>query len=238
MIERIRIRFKRREKRRSEIEPAEEHVMKLVEGDPKLRAKVRYIFDVLSSDRWGKVPWEQARRMILTHLNNRDAEVIRRGIRHADVYSDPRATLGNILLYMTVGSDAQAEKLKELIKGTKDPDLHRILGIRMFTHQMVQKIPEVGLGAVLEELARKYKYKPEIIEQIKEIKSASVWREEIRALEERIKRELEDTSELEMKGASKEQIREIQAFVHRQEEEQGKIGARKNALIWRRKKGP
>ena len=233
MIRLPRPRIRRRERKPH---PAEEHALSVFADEPEMQKKVQDIFKIFREGDWGKIQKEKAWELINTQILNSDAEDLRRGIRHAKIMKDPRAVLGQILLYMNVGDEESAETLKKIIETAPRKDAHREVGIAMFTHQIVNKVPEGGLRSVLERLARWYGYKEEVLEDIAKIGGNTVWLQEVWTIQETMRRKREGIDELRKKGASKEFAQEVQEFVRWQEEEQGKEGVGKEALIWGRRK--
>jgi len=230
------IRFPRIRRQERKPHPAEEHALSVFADEKEMQKKVQEIFKIFREGDWGKIQKDKAWKLINERILNSDAEDLRRGIRHAKIMKDPRVVLGQILLYMNVGDEKSAEILKKLIETAPKKDAHKEIGVAMFTHQIVNKVPEVGLRSILERLARWHGYKEEVLEELSKISGNTVWRQEVGAIQETMRRKREGIDELRKKGASNEFAREIQEFVHWQEEEQGKEGVGKEALIWGRRK--
>jgi len=216
--------------------PVEEHALSVFADEKEMQKKAQEIFKIFREENWGKIQKERAWKLINERILNSDAEDLRRGIRHAKIMNDPRAVLGQILLYMNVEDEESAEILKKLIDAAPRKEAHREIGIAMFTHQMVNKVPEVGLRSVLERLARWHGYREDVLGELSKIGGNTAWLQEVEAIRETMRRKREGIDELRKKGASMEFAREIQEFVRWQEEEQGKEGAGKDALIWGSKK--
>ncbi len=232
-----RIRIPRiRRKTETKPHPAEVHALSVFADEPEMQRKVRQIFRIFREREWKNVDRETAWKLIEKHILNSDAEELRRGIKYAEVLQDPRATLGQIMLFKAVGSEEHAKVLKELIDTAKRPDAHYLIGLKMFASQRVNRIPEVGMRSALEWIARWHNYKEEVLRKLKEIQNRSTWTKEIGAIKEmRVKSE-DSMRELREKGASEGFAREIQEFIKTQEREQGKAGLGKDALIWERKR--
>ncbi len=227
-----------RKKRESRFAAAEEHARAVFSGEDKMQEKISNIFRTFRERSWKNVGAKEAEDMVNRHILNADAEELRMGIRYAEVLDDPRATLGQILLYKAVGSEEHAKKLKEIIRAAKDrnpeKDVEYHVGLSMFAHQRVNRIPDVGTGAVAELLLRWHGYDENVARNLAEILGKTEWHQETRALAEKLRR-TERARELKKKGASEEMIEEIEIFLKRQKGEQGKAGPGKDALIWRRR---